>query len=214
VGKRKPIPAKEWSRRTFPDLEKAIMKEDALPAVLMEGALLENLLMTLLHAYLARGDTTDSLFRIGGELESFSKCARMAYCLALIPKPVFEMLTIIGEIRNLFAHAKTLIDFDNSEVRQACDRLVIPELAALQPMLAKNLLPAQGAPGYFRAKFTHACGCCAGYISRTIGAQSCQPLSEETQAGVWVNVAEGLNQAYSQLRTEKGAPSGGQKESQ
>ena len=106
------------SKRTKPPISLELLKRDTwhlfdvmedeqpLSFVLMVTSFVEHSLTLLLSGFLIDGDTSRGLFsHKGGILDSVFSKVKMAYCLGLIDKPLFNNLQRIGEIRNLFALA-------------------------------------------------------------------------------------------------------------
>jgi DNA-binding MltR family transcriptional regulator len=123
MAKRKPIPLEKFLEQFGSSILQYSKTEHPLAFALVGAALLENALMTLLHRYLVEGPTTEGLFGIQGTLGSYSECARMAYCLGLIPKNMLANLERIGQIRNKFAHSTSERTFHDPEIAAICHTL-------------------------------------------------------------------------------------------
>lgn len=93
-------------------------------AALLDSAL-EAALRTKLIPNIPKEDDKN-LFGSGGTLGSFSVKIRMTYVLGVIGPETRADLDCIREIRNAFAHAKTIISFDTKEVSTVCQRLKFP----------------------------------------------------------------------------------------
>jgi hypothetical protein len=128
---RKPIPRELFTRESYGDLFKVSENESDLACGLIVAAVLERQLMTLLHSLFIKSGATDDLFKADGGLESYYKCARMAYCLGLISKAAFANLELVGKVRNTLAHSVTVKGFGDPEVTSLCDRLTLPSLKSL-----------------------------------------------------------------------------------
>src|SRR5437016_2012755 len=119
MAKRKPIPIEMLTPEFMGDFAKVITESDKSPfaCVSIVTAVLENVLMTLLHTAFIKGETTDRLFASNGPLESLFKCSQMAYCLGFISTPMFENRDKIGQIHNAFAHARKIPDWDTKQIK-------------------------------------------------------------------------------------------------
>ncbi len=159
---RKPVPREAYTDTTFGEYEKATTGELPLPFVLVSTALVENYLMTLLEASLIKGTTTDEMFKGEGQLNSLSKCYRMAYCLGLIPDDVRKNLEKIGGVRNRFAHATSLIDFADAEVQKLCKEMTLPKFDL--PGFVTEGLDSRDPSVHCRAKFRAVCGTMIMYV--------------------------------------------------
>src|SRR6266852_3912159 len=124
--KRKPVRI-EPLEKTFDattylgDFQRIIKGADGhLACAVIATALVEKALMSLLARFLRQCPETDNMFGVNGELESFSKCTRMAYCLGLISEPIKKNLETLGRVRNRFAHNDRILDFNDSIIAEWC----------------------------------------------------------------------------------------------
>src|ERR1019366_1661592 len=104
-------------------LREALQNGSDLACVLIAGAAIENALMVLLENFLVDCPESKNLFGIKHELDSFSSCNKMAFCLGLTCRESFENIKMIGTTRNKFAHSHVPIDFTNSDVIGLCGTL-------------------------------------------------------------------------------------------
>src|SRR5262245_40928148 len=124
---RKALTAEEWLEEHLSnDFGTILRGKSAIAAALVAAALLENALMTLLHSFFIQDERTNALFRVRGTLESFSKCAEMAYCLGLISEAMLKNLERVGKIRNRFAHSMSLPNFNDQQISDLCAALTFP----------------------------------------------------------------------------------------
>lgn len=65
---------------------------------------------------------------------------RVAYALGVFGKATRDSLAEVTRIRNLFAHAPTLVSFDTPEIVAACGRLNIIPIYKAMPHLGMSLL--------------------------------------------------------------------------
>jgi DNA-binding MltR family transcriptional regulator len=105
--------------------------------------------MHLLENFRLKSQVTEEMFKTGA-LESFSRCAKMAYTLGLIPEPAFKNLEVIGSIRNKFAHHPNLIDFDHPEIIKFCIKLTLPNLP--------DKIKSRAVNWHHKQKFGAICG--------------------------------------------------------
>jgi DNA-binding MltR family transcriptional regulator len=113
------------------DFAAALNGESALACVLIGAAALEQSVMSLLFKHFAVGETSTKLFATNGILGDVSKCSKIAYCLGLLHKKVYQNLERVGTIRNLFAHSHVSIDFSNPDVKKECEDLSPPSIASV-----------------------------------------------------------------------------------
>jgi mannitol operon repressor len=83
-------------------------------AVIIEEQLLRAIL-TKMRAL--SGEMKKRLFDGYGPLSSFSAKIDLSYALQIINKDQYDDLTVIRRIRNQFAHAMPLVNFDSPEIR-------------------------------------------------------------------------------------------------
>lgn len=103
-----------------------ISEDNSIACIIVAGAALEQAVASLLKKHLITGDTTKGLFGLSGVLGDFSSCAKVAYCLGLIEKPMFANLITIADIRNLVAHSHQKLDFTSAAIKELCMSLVPP----------------------------------------------------------------------------------------
>ena len=111
----------------FGDFGKAVVEGSPMACALIATSVVENSLMTLLTTFFVEGSTTEKMFGSRGLLGDFFKCTQIAYCIGLIPKRVKQNLKKIAEIRNAFAHSRTLIDFQDANIVSLCSELTLPK---------------------------------------------------------------------------------------
>jgi hypothetical protein len=95
--------------------------------VVISVAYLEQMLATLLSQFFIEGETSAAMLHINGALGSLKAKSDLAYCLGLIPKAAYQMLIVLGEIRNTFAHSHLALSFDSDEAKSLIEHeLVVP----------------------------------------------------------------------------------------
>jgi hypothetical protein len=88
---------------------------------IVAGVDLEEALGDLLAECLIEQKQTRKL--IGGTLRNFATRINFAYCLGLISDDEYDDLHNMREIRNLFAHRKEGLSFEDDEIKGVCDKL-------------------------------------------------------------------------------------------
>jgi hypothetical protein len=129
MSKRRSIPKTDDLLSESQELIDAINGESSLACALIVGASLERVTIALAGNFLLDGETAKDLFRENGALGTFAACAKMAYCLGLISKGMYENLNTFGQIRNIFAHSNIHIDFDEPGIAELCDKLTFPQIS-------------------------------------------------------------------------------------
>lgn len=107
----------------------AVNSESPMPAALVCAAFIDECLADVLREYFIEGKTSESLLKSDRMIGSLFARAQVAYCLGLIGKQMFQNITTIGEIRNVFAHNPALLDFDSPDIAKLCGQLVEKEPA-------------------------------------------------------------------------------------
>ena len=98
--------------------------EPDLPAALVTTSYLDAGLRTLLAAFFRESSVANRLLdSTRGALGTFASRADLAYALGLIPKPLYQDVMRIAEIRNKFAHTHLEVTFDSDDVRGLCAEL-------------------------------------------------------------------------------------------
>ena len=94
-------------------------------AAILAGALLDERLRALLTAYLV-DDSKEVALLLEPEqpLGSFGARTRAAYCLGLLDKDLFALLSGIKKIRNAFAHQLHGLTFESPGIAQVCSALL------------------------------------------------------------------------------------------
>src|SRR5438445_4656533 len=103
------VTAPDELQRETSTLFRPSLDSDSSVAIIC-GAAIEKALMSLLrNTLLAKSETVDKMFSESGILGSSHKCATMAYALGLISTTLFQNITFIEGIRNVFAHSNTTL---------------------------------------------------------------------------------------------------------
>ncbi len=116
----------------------AITKGDDLSCALVGAASVENALMHLLRRFLVKCDESEGLFEIKGDLDSLSKCNRMAFCLGLITRQSNDNIKRIAQVRNTIAHSVRPVDFSDKEIGEICANLQFPIPVKGKRSVARN----------------------------------------------------------------------------
>lgn len=102
---------------------RALESEADLATAVVGASYLEASLGTLLAQALLRSSVTERALDPRGALGTFSARADLVYALALIPKPMYQDIGVIAEVRNRFAHSHAMLSFNDAEVAALCGRL-------------------------------------------------------------------------------------------
>jgi DNA-binding MltR family transcriptional regulator len=101
--------------------------EPDMACVLIGTSYLEQTLASLLERFFIKGNTAKKLLDSrGGTLGSFQSRADVGYCLGLIPKSLYQNLSVVGEIRNRFAHSYLSLSLDDPEIARMIETLTFP----------------------------------------------------------------------------------------
>jgi hypothetical protein len=101
-----------------------IRSETDRGAAILAAAYLDDRLREAISArFYNRGRTAAELLGPNGYLGQYAAKCKIAYCLGLYGKTILSDLTIIGKIRNLFAHSKQLLQFTDPNITDLCDKL-------------------------------------------------------------------------------------------
>ncbi len=130
MSKKSPLrtpPTKDAVHNHVGTLLDALIKSPDLPCALIAGASVENCLMLVLDSFLVDCKESTLLFEINHELDSVGKCNKLALCLGLIPRVMYENIGSIIKVRNVFAHSDVPINFDNKKISDECGKLLLPK---------------------------------------------------------------------------------------
>src|SRR5258706_9738148 len=129
MGKAKVLTPEELAAGMDP-LYSALNGEPDLSCVLVGASFLDESLASLLTKAFIKSDLVPGVLDSNrGPLGSFSARTDMAYLMGLIPKGLYRNLRLVGEIRNLFAHAHFERVFDSPEVAEKCRALTMPRFS-------------------------------------------------------------------------------------
>lgn len=133
-GKSEIFDPNELTREWLHAMNSVFDGKDTTQCVILSVAYLERILDTILSSFFIKSDTSDRMLHCNGSLGNFRTKSDLCYVLAFVPKPVAQMLWIMGEIRNTVAHSHRKLTFDNEELRNLLvgsdnptECLVIPE---------------------------------------------------------------------------------------
>ncbi len=133
-GKRRPN-IRDISRQPPTDEERRAVRETMISAdapivtAILGAALLEHELEQLLRPRFKRNDgpTWGKLTGDNGPLGTFSQKISIAYALGIADESLKDGLETVKNIRNQFAHAKKLIQFNHELIAKEIRGLVLPE---------------------------------------------------------------------------------------
>lgn len=101
--------------------------------VIIGGAFLDTLLTHILENYfVSDSKEVNEILDYTKPSGSYGNKARMAYCLGLICKPVYQDLKLIGKIRNRFAH-NLYASFEDDSIQSLCAKLEWHKISYAQP---------------------------------------------------------------------------------
>lgn len=91
---------------------------------ILGAALLDEKLRQLLTAFLVDDNVQVALLLdVEQPIGSFGARIRLAYCLGLVARSLFGVLTTIKAIRNAFAHQLHGLSFDSPNIARDCEKL-------------------------------------------------------------------------------------------
>ncbi|MDN5353584.1 MAG: hypothetical protein PWQ09_340 [Candidatus Cloacimonadota bacterium] len=119
----KPIKLEELSGDTQKVYD-VLNTESDLACVLIGTSYLSELLANMIQESFIKSNISGKLLDPrGGSIGQFSTRADLAYCLGLIKKSIYQDLSKIAVIRNMFAHKHVSLDFNDNNVRDRCGEL-------------------------------------------------------------------------------------------
>lgn len=99
---------------------------DNRSVILLGGAILDELLRRLLDSWLVPNDKIKkSVFDYNEALGTFANRIKMCFLLGLISEDMFDDLNNVRKIRNCYAHNIFVPDFENKEIKDKCDSLIL-----------------------------------------------------------------------------------------
>lgn len=99
---------------------------DNRSVILLGGAILDELLRRLLDSWLVPNNKIKtSVFDYTGALGTFANRINMCFLLGLISKDMFDDLNKVRDIRNCYAHNIFVPDFENDEIKNKCNSLIL-----------------------------------------------------------------------------------------
>jgi DNA-binding MltR family transcriptional regulator len=124
-----------WQTQTGDDRSQAIVA----------GALLEQGLESALESHFELNEEeTRALFADQeGSISSFASKIKLAYALGIIENMIRSELTLIKTIRNVFAHTRAAVTFENPEIVSACDFLKLPAIITYGGLIGEKPINAK-----------------------------------------------------------------------
>lgn len=164
---RLPLPLEELSKQ-HNAIFIVLLGTSPMASVLAGVAAMEQALGTLLSKFLITGNTSEGILHPNkGFLGPLMNRASLAYCMGLISKTTYQNIQRLAEIRNLFAHSHTAIDFQDAEVAEQCRQLKLGLDKATDHALMTPEV-AQALKTDMRQRFTHAVMTIFGQLLRTV----------------------------------------------
>lgn len=119
----KPIKIEELSEDTKKVFD-VLNDESDLACVLIGTSYLSELLANIIEVSFIETSISGKLLDPqGGAIGQFAIRAGLAYCLGLINENVYQDLSMVAAIRNMFAHKHLALDFSDNIVRNNCEKL-------------------------------------------------------------------------------------------
>ena len=117
------LPPIERLSKEAQELFDVLNKEQDLAMILVASSFLDACLGSILGRKLKRGSVSEKLLDVRGILGTYSSRADMCYALDLIPKPLYQDLITIAEIRNEIAHHHLALSFASQSIESKCAKL-------------------------------------------------------------------------------------------
>ena len=134
----------------------AVNGESPLPCALLCAAYIDKCLKGMLETIFIKSQHAEKIIKIeAGVLGSLFARARLLYLMEKIDRVSLENISIIGQIRNLFAHEPEPLTFESPKIAKLCKDLAFrnPDvvISNLEPKGEEHLLRINNEP---RNKFT------------------------------------------------------------
>jgi DNA-binding MltR family transcriptional regulator len=100
-----------------------LSSEPDFSKVLIAASFLDQSLSSMLYRYFLESRVANLLLDSRGALGTFSTRIDLSYVLGLINKPIFQDLSTISEIRNIFAHSHLTVSFKTPIIVEKCSKL-------------------------------------------------------------------------------------------
>jgi DNA-binding MltR family transcriptional regulator len=110
------------------DILTQISTQPARAGVIVIGAILDDRLQSILESRFVKDDgITAPLFKGYGPLSSFSARIELCYLMNVYSKEVRDNLNTIRKIRNVCAHEKNILNYDERPIVDHCRNFTLPE---------------------------------------------------------------------------------------
>ncbi|MFH1748960.1 MAG: MltR family transcriptional regulator [Planctomycetota bacterium] len=122
--------AQDYTLVDYNNIVKQFHDEPDGSAAILAACITERFSEKLLRRFLREHPHTDSLFKGYGPLSTFSARCNVAYALGIIDDVMHRDLHFIRKVRNCFAHHPDEAGFDESPVKDLCQKLSTNQLGA------------------------------------------------------------------------------------
>jgi DNA-binding MltR family transcriptional regulator len=100
----------------FKRLETESRRSSARGAVMIVGAIIDDILADAIRSKLVNTDKDEELFGVERPLGTFGARLKLAYALGLVSKKMYHDMDNLRKIRNAFAHGLRHLTFDTPEI--------------------------------------------------------------------------------------------------
>ncbi|HUQ70917.1 MAG TPA: hypothetical protein VM165_15420, partial [Planctomycetaceae bacterium] len=162
----------------------ALKHDSATVCVVVSVAYVDHCLWALLGAYLAGDDAKIGILTHGGCVGDLSAKAKLAFCLGLISKGLFNRILLLCTIRNSFAHKLDVTSFDSPEVVEDCSKVQLPlgtriDITATDEDDLRKIMTECLDMKTSRGRFTAvAAAICTHLAEATLKITPCTPLKD------------------------------------
>lgn len=119
--------------KEYTDFRNSLISESDRGSVLMAAAYIEDKITQLLETYMVQNKKIqEKIFDGNGALATFSSKIDISFLLGLIPKKIYNDLSILRKLRNDFAHNAKPITFQTDYIRNRCKALKVVSKIALR----------------------------------------------------------------------------------
>lgn len=115
------------------ELADVFNREGDLPTVLIGVSYLEQCLVLLLSSKMIDSSVVEKLLSPDGALGTLQAKADAAYCLMFLGKGSYQDVSLLGRIRNSFAHTHFRLGFESPAIAPLCDSLSTPQMPVRGP---------------------------------------------------------------------------------
>ena len=164
----------------FDKIERHLKKGSARSVAILASAQVEAELSLAVLSSLKRIDKGTVSALIGaaeghGALTTFYQCIHVGFALGLYNEDLRDDMNTVRKIRDVFAHARRPIDFNEPEILEACHKLKSTEYALAD---VRHAAPRRRPATIARLLFTYTCVSITGRLSHTVARKYQQRQKE------------------------------------